>query len=80
MIARLTIFFAWLLALCLPPALAAGSTAAPIHVEWSYSGTAVSYNLYQDGAKVCTSSVPNATSMDCTVSIGANPITFRTYP
>ena len=73
---RMTIFFAWLLTVCLSSTIAAADVTAPIHVEWSYSGTAVAYNLYQDGTKVCTSSVPSATSMDCTVSIGANPVTF----
>ncbi len=73
---RMTIFFAWLLTVCLSSALAAADVKAPIHVEWSYSGSAVAYNLYQDGAKVCTGSVPGATSMDCTVTIGANPVTF----
>ncbi len=73
---RMTIFFAWLLTVCLSSALAAADVTAPIHVEWSYSGSAVAYNLYQDGAKVCTSSVPSAISMDCTVTIGTNPVTF----
>lgn len=47
-----------------------------IHVELSYSGVASSYNLYQDGVKVCVSNTPTATTIDCNVEIGTEPITF----
>lgn len=47
-----------------------------IHVELSYSGVAASYNLYQDGVKVCVSDNPIATTMDCNVEIGTAPMTF----
>ncbi len=47
-----------------------------IHVEWSYSGSAVSYALYENGALVCTSSTPSALQMDCDVFLTDTPMVF----
>jgi len=58
------------------PGLAIGGQMRLIHVELSYSGSAVSYNLYKDGVQACVNNVPGATQMDCNVAIDATPMTF----
>ena len=69
------IFFCLLFLSVLAPGLAAGGMR-PIHVELSYSGSAVKYILYQDGVQSCVSTDPGALQMDCTVEIAAIPMTF----
>lgn len=71
-----TIFFSWLFLGLMVPTFALGGEMRPIHVELSYSGSAVSYHLYKDGVQVCVSNVPGATQMDCTVEIDPTPMTF----
>lgn len=63
------------------PSAPAVSSTSTIHAEWtSYtapSGYSVSgYNLYMEGALACQTQSPNATSMDCTVSLPADTTRF----
>jgi PKD repeat protein len=59
--------------LCCLPTLAAAATTQSIHVEWGYtppSEPAVSgFKLYQEGALACQVQNPEATSMDCQVTL-----------
>ena len=68
--------FWWLFLSFMVPGLAIGGQMRLIHVELSYSGSAVSYNLYKDGVQACVNNVPGATQMDCNVAIDATPMTF----
>ncbi len=48
------------------------ASAHDIHIEWSYTQpndgrVLAGYNLYMEGAKVCTSNNPEDSSIDCTV-------------
>jgi PKD repeat protein len=42
-----------------------------IHVEWhyQYDGNVGGYRLYQDGNRICETNDPDATAMDCSVSL-----------
>lgn len=71
-----TVFFCWFFLSCVMPGIVSGGQMRLIHVEISYSGSAVSYNLYKDGVQVCVSNDPGATQMDCNVEINAAPMTF----
>jgi PKD repeat protein len=52
------------------------ASAHIIHVEWSYSGSAVSYILYENGAQVCTSADPSLLQMDCDIFLEDTPMVF----
>jgi len=58
---------------CCLPALTAAATTQSIHVEWGYtppSAPAVTgFKLYQEGVFACQTQDPNATTMDCQVSL-----------
>ncbi len=61
--------------------LFAGTVAAQsIHVEWGYSPPSepavTGFKLYQEGVAVCTSADPNATAMDCNVTLTATTTNF----
>ncbi len=72
------VYTAWLTALiCLTSIMVLPAGAHIIHVEWAYSGSAVSYNLYENGALVCTSKDPVLMSMDCDIFIEDTPMIFN---
>ncbi len=50
--------------------------ARTLHVEWSYSGSAVSYKLYENGAFICISNDPSNLHMDCDVVLEDSPMVF----
>jgi|GEM_PF-4899032 len=54
----------------------ASASIRTIHVEFSYSGTATRYALYEDGVQVTGCSNQTATGMDCPIDLGTTPITF----
>ncbi len=61
--------------------LFAGTVAAQsIHVEWGYTPpsepTVTGYKLYQEGVAVCSTQDPNATAMDCNVTLTATTTNF----
>ncbi len=71
------VYTAWLTALiCLFGIAVLPADAHIIHVEWAYSGSAVSYNLYENGALVCTSQNPALMSMDCDIFLEETPMIF----
>lgn len=65
--------------LCWMPALALAATQS-IHVEWGYtpptSPEVTGYKLYQEGALACQTQDPNATAMDCQVSLAKDTTNF----
>ncbi|MFW8600176.1 Ig-like domain-containing protein [Desulfobacterota bacterium M19] len=72
------VYTAWLTALiCFLGIAVLPAGAHIIHVEWSYSGSAVSYNLYENGALVCTSQNPALMAMDCDVFLEETPMVFN---
>lgn len=60
--------------------IAVSAAAQSIHVEWGYtppSEPAVTgFKLYQEGAPVCQTQNPNATAMDCEVTLTAATTNF----
>jgi len=62
----------------LPISTAAASQS--IHVEWGYtppsSPAVTGYKLYQEGALACQTQDPNATAMDCQVSLTQDTTNF----
>ncbi len=72
------VYTAWLTALiCFLGIAVLPAGAHTIHVEWAYSGSAVSYNLYENGALVCTSQNPALMSMDCDIFLEETPMIFN---
>jgi len=65
--------------LCWMPALALAATQS-IHVEWGYtpptSSEVTGYKLYQEGSLACQTQDPNATAMDCQVSLTKDTTNF----
>ncbi len=67
----------WILMLmCLWIWQALPAAAHIINVQWSYSGSAVSYILYENGAQVCTSVDPTVLQMDCDIFLEDTPMVF----
>ncbi|MCU7918813.1 MAG: tandem-95 repeat protein [Candidatus Thiodiazotropha sp. (ex Epidulcina cf. delphinae)] len=58
------------------PGLVFGAGVHTIHVEWSYSGSAITYILYQDGVQVCASADVVSMQMDCDVFLSGSPSIF----
>lgn len=60
--------------------IAVSAAAQSIHVEWGYtppSEPAVTgFKLYQEGVSVCQTQNPNATAMDCEVTLTATTTNF----
>lgn len=72
-----TALISWISALIfIWASLAVVAEAHIIHVEWSYSGSAVSYILYENGAQVCTNNDPSSLQMDCDVFLEDTPMVF----
>lgn len=72
------VYTAWLTVfICLLGIAVLPAEAHIIHVEWAYSGSAVSYNLYENGALVCTSQNPALMSMDCDIFLEETPMIFN---
>ena len=65
---------------CCLPAFAQATTSSSIHVEWGYtppSTPAVTgFKLYQEGVSTCQTQDPNATAMDCQVTLSAATTNF----
>lgn len=72
---KISPFWLFFLVYCVPGLAWSGETRL-LHVELSYSGSAVSYILYKNGVQVCVSNDTVATQMDCNVEIDATPMTF----
>ena len=71
------------LIILLPCALFATIAAATdhsIHIEWGYTPPSdpplSGYNLYQEGTLICTTNNPEATAMDCDVSLEKDSTNF----
>ena len=66
--------------LCWLPVLASAATTQSIHVEWGYTPpttpAVTGYKLYQEGALACQTQDPNATAMDCQVSLTQDTTNF----
>ena len=66
-----------LLLCCLP---VAASAATSIHVEWGYTPpttpAVTGFKLYQEGNLACQTENPNATAMDCQVTLTATTTNF----
>ena len=66
--------------LCCLPTLAAAATTQSIHVEWGYTPPSepavIGFKLYQEGAFACQVQNPDATSMDCQVTLSAATTNF----
>ncbi len=58
------------------PAFTVSGEVRPLDVEFSYSGAAVSYNLYKDGVLSCVNYNPTSTHMYCNIEIDPTPMTF----
>ena len=71
---QIIIFSVGLWANLLAPESAAGGDWRQLHVEMSYSGSAVSYNLYKNNALACEHLSPSA--LDCLVDLDAIPMAF----
>ncbi|MGD9948376.1 MAG: PKD domain-containing protein [Desulfobulbus sp.] len=71
-------FLFWLL-LLVPGSLFAAENRS-IHVEWGYTPpsqpSVTGFKLYQEGVLACRSDNPNATALDCTVTLLDNPTNF----
>lgn len=52
------------------------NTTRILRIELSYSGSAVSYNLYKDGVRVCSNMNTDESQIDCPVEIDPTPMTF----
>ena len=60
--------------------IAVSSAAKSIHVEWGFTPptepTVTGFKLYQEGSAVCQTQDPNATAMDCEVTLTAATTNF----
>ncbi|WP_448874899.1 PKD domain-containing protein [Desulfobulbus propionicus] len=61
-------------------AIAVSAAAQSIHVEWGYTPptepAVTGFKLYQEGISVCQTQNPNATAMDCEVTLTATTTNF----
>jgi PKD repeat protein len=66
--------------LCWLPVLASAATTQSIHIEWGYTPPTTpevtGFKLYQEGALACQTQDPNATAMDCQVSLTQDTTNF----
>lgn len=71
----LTVMFSvWICLILFASGVALGGDQRELHVDISYTGMAVSFNLYKNNVFVCNR--PSGSQLDCTVDLDATPMSF----